>query len=184
MAANMHPESDNADSIYPCGKCHTPVTYDHKGLQCDTCSQWFHAPCQKIGDHQYDYLAESSCSWHCIRCDSQNYSSRTTQDLSSFDTGNKYSVLDSSVDFSPHVTSTPLKAKQPIIGNKKTNCHLKIANINSIKGKKPRFYVFLDSHSPDIVVGTESWLTPDIHDSDLFPPDLGYTIYRRDRSGQ
>lgn len=27
---------DNADSIYPCGKCHMPVTYDHKGLQFDT----------------------------------------------------------------------------------------------------------------------------------------------------
>ena len=96
-------------------------------------------------------------------------------------------MSESWVDFSPHVTSTPSKAKQPKIGNKKTNCHLKIAKINfqSIKGKKPQFYIFLDSHIPDIVVGTESWITPGIHDSELPPPpDLGYTIYRRDRSGQ
>ena len=90
-------------------------------------------------------------------------------------------MLDSSADFS-HVTTTPSKVKQPAIGNKKTNCHLKIANINfqSIKGKKPQLYAFLDSHSPDIVFGTESWLTPD---GELFHPNLGYTIYRRDRSG-
>ena len=116
--------------------------------------------------------ARTDLHWHSIRCDSQNYSSRTTQDLSSFDTGNKYSVLDSSADFSPHVTSTPSKVKHPAIGNKKINCHLKMANINfqSIKGKKPQLYAFLDSHRPDIVVGTESWLTPDIHDSELPPP--------------
>ena len=31
--ANMNSESsasDNAESIYPCGKCQTHVTYDHK----------------------------------------------------------------------------------------------------------------------------------------------------------
>ena len=115
VSANMNPDSsvlDNADSIYPCGKCHTPVTFGHKGLQCDTCSHWFHAPCQRVGDHQYDYLAESSCSWHCTRCNSQNYSTKSTQNLSSFDTGNKYSLLDTSTNFEPSVTSTPSKPKQ------------------------------------------------------------------------
>ena len=62
---------------------------------------------------------------------------------------------------------------------------LKIANINfrSIRGEKPQFYSFLDFHNPDIVIGTETWFTPDIHDSELIPPDLGYTVYRRDRTG-
>ena len=183
----MNPDSsvsDNADSIYPCGKCHTPVTFGHKGLQCDTCSHWFHAPCQRVGDHQYDYLAESSCSWHCTRCNSQNYSTKSTQNLSSFDTSNKYSLLDTSTNFEPSVTSTPSKPNQQGKVNKKTNGHLKIANINfqSIRGKKPQFQAFLDSHKPGIVVGTETWLTPDIHDNELFPPEIGYTIFRRDRT--
>ena len=187
VSASMNSESyapDNAESLYPCGKCQTPVTYDHKGLQCDTCSMWYHAPCQRVGDQQYEFLAESSCSWHCTRCNSHNFSSRKTQDLSSFDTGNTYSILDQSPDFSPLETSTPHKSKQPK-KTKTTDTPLKIANINfrSIRGKKPQFYSFLDFHNPDIVIGTETWLTPDIHDSELFPPDLGYTVYRRDRTG-
>ena len=36
---------------------------------------------------------------------------------------------------------------------------------------------------PDIIVGTESWLTSDITNSEIFPKDL-YTIYRKDRTGR
>ena len=35
-----------------------------------------------------------------------------------------------------------------------------------------------------MIVGTETWLTPDIFDAEIFPPELGYTIYRRDRVNQ
>ena len=52
-----------------------------------------------------------------------------------------------------------------------------------MKGKT-QFYSFLDTHKPDIAVGTETLLTPDIHDSEFFPTDLVYTTYRRDHSGQ
>ena len=38
----------------------------------------------------------------------------------------------------------------------------------------------VDSEKPDIIVGTESWLRPDIHNSEITPP--GYTVIaRRDR---
>jgi exonuclease III len=38
----------------------------------------------------------------------------------------------------------------------------------------------VDSAKPDIIVGTESWLRPEIHNSEFTPP--GYTfIARRDR---
>ena len=35
--------------------------------------------------------------------------------------------------------------------------------------------------SLDIIVGTESWLSPDVADSEVFPVDLSYTVFRRDR---
>jgi len=38
----------------------------------------------------------------------------------------------------------------------------------------------LDTHNPDIVFGTESWLKPDILSSEVFP--TGYSVYRKDRS--
>ena len=39
----------------------------------------------------------------------------------------------------------------------------------------------VESANPDIIVGTETWLRPDIHNSEFTPP--GYTVIaRRDRS--
>ena len=39
----------------------------------------------------------------------------------------------------------------------------------------------LNDLNPDIVVGTESWLTPDIQNSEIFPTELNYSVHRRDR---
>ena len=36
----------------------------------------------------------------------------------------------------------------------------------------------------DITVGTETWLTKEMFDSEFFPPELGLTVYWTDRSGQ
>ena len=43
------------------------------------------------------------------------------------------------------------------------------------------FYTFIDPNEPDIIVGTETWSTTKIHDNEIFPPELVYTVYRRDR---
>ena len=170
------------DTLFPCGKCRSPVTYDHKGLQCETCDKWYHAPCQRVGDLQYDYLSNSSCSWHCTKCNISNYSLISTQDLSSFATTNPFSTLDSTPDCSFNLaqTSTPVKKKH-LKGFRKTDSPVKIALINflSIREKKPLFYTFIDSNKPDISVSTETWLTAEIHVDEIFPPELGYTVYRR-----
>ena len=39
----------------------------------------------------------------------------------------------------------------------------------------------LNDLNPDIVVGTESWLTTDIQNSEIFPTELNYSVHRRDR---
>ena len=48
--------------------------------------------------------------------------------------------------------------------------------------KKAEFQALLDLHKPDIVVGTESWLTSDHYDSEFFPLSLRYTPFRQDRN--
>ena len=60
---------------------------------------------------------------------------------------------------------------------KKTDSLLKIALINfqSIREKRPLFYTFIDLNKPDIIVGTETWLTAEIHDNEIFSPELGVT---------
>ena len=40
---------------------------------------------------------------------------------------------------------------------------------------------FLDDHDVQICIGTETWLTSDISDNEIFP-NKNYTVYRRDRT--
>ena len=60
---------------------------------------------------------------------------------------------------------------------------LKVLNINcqSIVNKKAEFQAIIDSHNPDIIVGTESWLNKTHLSSEIFPSSLGYTPFRQDR---
>ena len=68
----------------------------------------------------------------------------------------------------------------------KTPGTIKILNINcqSVVNKKDHLQTVIDSENPDIIVGTESWLSPSIYDGEIFPPSLGYSVYRRDRETQ
>ena len=45
--------------------------------------------------------------------------------------------------------------------------------------KQEEIYHLLYSTKTYVIVGTESWLTPDIKDHEVFPPD--FTVYRLDR---
>ena len=48
-----------------------------------------------------------------------------------------------------------------------------------MKSKHAVFGCFVDTHNPDIIFGTESWLSPSISNSEIFPHE--YNTYRRDR---
>jgi len=39
----------------------------------------------------------------------------------------------------------------------------------------------INTHRPDVIAGTETWLTPDVMNSEIIPPELEYNIYRKDR---
>jgi len=55
-----------------------------------------------------------------------------------------------------------------------------VMNCQSIFSKKASFVNFISDHSPNIIAGCESWLTPSISSSEIFP--AGCTVYRKDRS--
>ena len=75
---------------------------------------------------------------------------------------------------SPH-TNTPTRLRTPV----KDNIKLAIVNCNSVVNKIQEFQTFLSATDPDLVLGTESWLKPEISNSEVFPPE--YTIFRTDR---
>ena len=54
-----------------------------------------------------------------------------------------------------------------------------VVNCQSIYPKKEHFINLLHTNHPDLVFGCESWLSPTVHNAEIFPPD--YTIYRHDR---
>lgn len=47
--------------------------------------------------------------------------------------------------------------------------------------KRDQFCSFLDDSNSDIVVLTETWLTPEINDMEIFPDNNSYNVYRHDR---
>ena len=55
-----------------------------------------------------------------------------------------------------------------------------VINCQSLKSKQAIFGCFVDTHNPDIIFGTESWLSPSVSSSEVLPH--GYCVYRQDRS--
>ena len=51
----------------------------------------------------------------------------------------------------------------------------------SIKNKKAELHTIIDSAKPDIILGNESWLSPDINNSEIFPDS--FDAIRKDRAG-
>ena len=75
-----------------------------------------------------------------------------------------------------------IKRSTPMTLNPSNSLKISLINFQSIREKKPQFFSFVDSYKSDIIVGTETWLTPDMYDSEYFPPELDFTVYRRDRT--
>lgn len=120
-----------------------------------------------------------SYSWNCMKCGLPNFSTAFyDSSLSSFNSSNSFSNLDFS--HSP-LTSTPGKKLSQQFLKKQIPKKLKILNINfqSIVNKVQEFHCLIDTEKPDVVVGTESWLSPDIANSEIFP--TGCTPFRADR---
>ena len=59
-----------------------------------------------------------------------------------------------------------LKTKKAVLNHP---LRILIMNCQSIKNKKAEIHAVIDSAKPDIILGNESWLTPEIKNSEIFP---------------
>ena len=182
---NPHPGSgcsDTNETVYPCGTCDQPVTWQERGILCDTCNQWYHISCQSMQTMSYLKNANDSA----IAC--PNYSTFCYSLV--FSTSNQFSLLSNTSincttpgDIKPLHTSTPerktQKKTEQDVPNIKT---IRILNINfqSIRNKQGELINLIDSTKPDVIFGTETWLDPSIKDEHFFQE--GYNIYRNDRN--
>ena len=61
--------------------------------------------------------------------------------------------------------------------------NLRLLNVNfqSIRSKGRNVDMLVESTKPDVIIGTETWLSEDIKSTYFFNPTLGFMVYRRDR---
>ena len=173
---------------YPCSVCNKRVTWKCKALQCDECDLWAHIRCVNISPITYDNLAESSALWMCPLCGIPNFtpsllgSSLDPDLMEQPNHGNSSSASLPEDIGEPLFTSSPVRTR-PHNKHQNIGKNLKILNVNcqSISAHRGEFQNLILSTDPDIIIATETWLTPAISNSECFPTDL-YQVERKDRT--
>ena len=184
-----HLSNSSNISKYPCGTCDCTVTWDDRGVACESCGMWYHAHCQSISSNSYKDLQDSNISWRCVICGNPNYSNVSFDlfgvevEQASPNSKNSSLSLDptspTTNSFNPYLVSTPTRVCKQ---NKLSSRPLRLVNINfrSARGKKPAIINMINSVQPDIIIGTESHLDADINDTEFLPSN--YKTHRKDRN--
>lgn len=195
-------QKSNPISHYPCGVCNQNVGWEEKGICCEQCSQWYHIQCEHMSSKSYDAMHTSDVVWVCAKCGCPNFSITLFDSFASLDTNPFWSLSDiSSAQYSPgsirsisspslltspgnpQATSSPNPNPRNKPDQRRNKNHpplrLLIMNCQSIVNKKAELHAVIDTSKPDIILGTESWLSKDIDTYSIFPPN--FSIYRKDR---
>ena len=127
-------------------------------------------------------LERSSCPWKCPNC-GLPYLSVTLFDSVILDSDITLTSSEESPCSTPLPTplhsSSPSKNMQPIQSHA-TNLRIVAINLQSACAKKEELWCLIDAAMSDVIIGSETWLKPDISDSEIIPP--GYHVYRKDRA--
>ena len=177
---------DSSVSRDHCGNCDLLVSWSERGVACETCGKWFHAKCRSIGSASYQQLCDPEALWYCDLCCNQNYST-TMFDLHGTELDhNENSFKDDSLisnenDFKPFHSSTPNRFTRT---DKIRGRPLRLLNVNfqSMVSKKPQIIEMIDRLKPDVIIGSETWLKPEILSSELLTKQ--YQVFRKDRQGK
>ena len=193
-----------------CNICNKSCTRRQRAIQCDTCDEWYHAACLHMNTPVYMALENKDVSWHCVQCGMPQFSSGlfNSQDLDT--TNPYSSLTDPNISnldlHKPLARSTPVKIIKKVLlasnnksqrtpsqhklklasnnkSNETPNQHkLKSLTINfqSIKNKTADLEYLINKEEPDIIAGSETWLNPDIYNTEILSNN--YEIFRKDRS--
>ena len=173
---------------YPYTVCSREVKWGANALQCENCDTWMHAVGLDLADCTYTELGQSDNLWFCPDCGLPNHSDLnndmylvpvhnpfealecniTLEDLTKLDsTLSDYLDSDTCL-LIPQSASTPVRCsdvQQPSRKARKLfRSTPKIVNINcqSIMAHRDHIGVLTDSLSPNIILGTETWLDPSV----------------------
>ena len=148
-----------------------------------------------FSEYMYSILNKSSGKnivWECLKCGMPNFSTSLFDTTASLGTHNRFDSLSSLSDPLspiPDIIGPPTAASSPIVqepkkakGKAALNHPLRILimNCQSIKNKKAELHTIIDSAKPDIILGNDSWFTPDIKNSEIFPDS--FDAVQKDRA--
>ena len=171
------------ECIAPCGLCNSQCKSTQNAVQCDKCNKWVHTACCGIADIEYHSLTNTSCSWICDICEFMNFSDSFFQPNNSpikctnqFDALLDHNLLTKTNSSHPKPKNTRKARKSP----KRRHLKVLVVNFQSVKNKKASIDAMILNEKPDIIIGSETWLNPEINSSEIFPDN--YSVIRKDRS--
>ena len=166
--------------------------------------RWIHKSCVGMLTAEYNDLANTSTPWYCPDCGTPHQSDvideAPASDSSSV--GSKYSSFSEGEPLSPdasshnsttafsdtsiHSVDSPAAASSPKARNQyittaRKSLRLLTINFQSIRKKGRNIDLLVETTKPDVILGTETWLSQDIPSSYFFNSALGYKVHRRDR---
>jgi hypothetical protein len=121
------------------------------------------------------YQGLRNISWNCDICDLPNLSSHIfdTSTITSVNSNDTFTDTSFNIDSlgSPTATSSPMQKTRSNAYTKKprsdTQLRILVVNYQSIKNKKQELENLVETSKPDIMIGTESWLSNDIQSTEI-----------------
>lgn len=195
MVVNAHDVETNPGPYkpkFPCQVCDKAVKWGQRGVRCDTCLEWCHIDCMGMGTRTYENLDGSRVIWFCSTCNGSNYSAGHLFSNSNIEVSNSFNSLSINSNDEvqmglPKATSSPIDIqaktnlkKNSHKGNSKNSLKIAVINFQSISAKREALHIFIETHNPDVIIGTESWLDDTVNNNEIFPPN--FTAVRKDRN--
>ena len=175
---------------FPCGVCSRPAKSNQRAVCCDSCDIWFHVRCMNMSSSTYEGLNNSYTSWFCSNCDSSNFSTSLFESTSVVSTNNSFNLpvaentsTTTQCDFTPFVASspkeTPTQSYRNTPGRKQSGFKVLNVNFQSVRNKAAELAALISKHKLDVIIGTETHLSPEINSSEIFSDN--FCVHRRDR---
>ena len=182
---------------FPCAICGKNCPEGVPAVQCGTCRFWYHTSCMVMNPLVYQAL--KNISWECCQCGLPKFTSGFFPSITdTFDSlYNPFDSLDprccSQQPNSFFDPQTPKKQKAPLSASTPKRCpkdqsikrdptldlNTLVINFQSLWNKRVELSNLASDTKADIIIGTETWLTPEHKNSELLLDD--YDIFRRDR---
>ncbi|VDI37763.1 Hypothetical predicted protein [Mytilus galloprovincialis] len=182
MSGDVHPHPGPIK--YPCSVCERPVAKNQHALQCDSCDQWVHIKCDGITKQEYKQFQEiKHLIFECPKCNLFTFTdSFFNASGESIDLSNSFQALSDLSDKPNNSMDSTIDSVTTNQSQHKRGLRIMSVNCRSLISSTKHLDLqnLIETHNPDIILGCESHLDPQIASSEVFP--INYSNpYRKDR---